>query len=466
MSKLYIFGIGGTGSRVLKALTMMLASGVKCNFNTIVPIIIDPDAAAADVSRSTNLMGKYISIRNELDYTTNHKNKFFQTNIEELFQNFRLPVKNSNVSFGQYIGVNTMSSENKALTNMLFSQDNLKAEMEVGFKGNPNIGSVVLNQFSETGEFKKFANDFCDGDRVFIISSIFGGTGASGFPLLLKTLRSDKTMPAFALINNAPIGAITVLPYFKVNKDDDSVIDSSTFISKTKAALSYYENNINNLNALYYIADEDTTSYDNKEGGIEQKNKAHFVELAAALAILDFANSPVEQGKYKEYGIENGSSELCFSDLGNLSQQYLKKPLSAFMLMSKYFKENGFSDISNNDWAKDVGLDTSFFSSQFFSNLKTLQEEFINWLNEMDNQTRKFTPFELMPNSSKVFDYVKDVPEKSIKWPVWKAVANNYDLVNAYLNHSDKVTGSFPQKLMDLFYTETESLINEKLNIN
>jgi len=43
MSKLYIFGIGGTGARVLKSLTMLLASGVECGVDTIVPIIIDRD---------------------------------------------------------------------------------------------------------------------------------------------------------------------------------------------------------------------------------------------------------------------------------------------------------------------------------------------------------------------------------------------------------------------------------------
>ena len=39
MSKLYVFGIGGTGSRVIRSLTMLLAAGVECN-DTIVPIII------------------------------------------------------------------------------------------------------------------------------------------------------------------------------------------------------------------------------------------------------------------------------------------------------------------------------------------------------------------------------------------------------------------------------------------
>ena len=39
MSKLYIFGIGGTGARVLRSLTMLLASGVSLGskIDTVVP---------------------------------------------------------------------------------------------------------------------------------------------------------------------------------------------------------------------------------------------------------------------------------------------------------------------------------------------------------------------------------------------------------------------------------------------
>ena len=50
MGKLYVFAIGGTGSRVLRSLTMLLASGCKTESSEIVPIIIDPDASAADLS--------------------------------------------------------------------------------------------------------------------------------------------------------------------------------------------------------------------------------------------------------------------------------------------------------------------------------------------------------------------------------------------------------------------------------
>ena len=42
MSKCYVFAIGGTGSRVLRALTMLLAGNVKIDTEEIVPIIFDP----------------------------------------------------------------------------------------------------------------------------------------------------------------------------------------------------------------------------------------------------------------------------------------------------------------------------------------------------------------------------------------------------------------------------------------
>ena len=46
MKKLFLFAIGGTGERVLRSTTMLLAAGVPAfNGYDIYPIIIDYDAA-------------------------------------------------------------------------------------------------------------------------------------------------------------------------------------------------------------------------------------------------------------------------------------------------------------------------------------------------------------------------------------------------------------------------------------
>ena len=174
MSKLYILAIGGSGSRVLRSLTMLLANGVGCN-SEIVPMIIDPDTSNGDLNRTVDLLRLYQSIHSHLDFNTNVKNKFFETHISAFNDgDFLLSLDGTaGITFEQYLGVSTMSKENQALMKMLFSEANLASDMNVGFKGNPNIGSVVLNQFTQSANFRAFENDFVQGDKVFIVSSIF-----------------------------------------------------------------------------------------------------------------------------------------------------------------------------------------------------------------------------------------------------------------------------------------------------
>ena len=296
--KLFLFGIGGTGSRVIKSLVMMAASGVDIKASAIVPIVIDPDFANADLTRTIEQIKTYSSIRSELDFTASSQNEFFKTKFEDVVNGYRLRLRDTkNKKFKEFIQYDTLGKENRALASMLFSENNLEADMEVGFKGNPNIGSVVLNQFTDSDDFIAFAAAFKPGDRVFIVSSIFGGTGASGFPLILKNIRSiPTTLPNCDAIQKAPVGAITVLPYFAVKPEENSQINSSTFVGKTKAALHYYENNVtgsnSSVNVLYYIGDERNKQYENKEGGQLQRNNAHIIELASALAIVDFTSIP------------------------------------------------------------------------------------------------------------------------------------------------------------------------------
>lgn len=183
MSKLYVFGIGGTGSRVLRSLTMMLAAGVKTSQSDVVPIVIDPDSANADLTRTVALMNKYATLRQRLAFPENGHGTFFKAKIDQILPNYNLLIKDTeDRQFQQFIELPAMNKQNQAMMRMLFSEKNLASSMNVGFKGNPNIGSVVLNQIVNSEDFITFANSFEKGDKIFIVSSIFGGTGASGFP--------------------------------------------------------------------------------------------------------------------------------------------------------------------------------------------------------------------------------------------------------------------------------------------
>ena len=466
MAKLYLFAIGGTGSRVLRSLTMMMAAGVKMDVDEVVPIIIDPDASNQNLTDTVQLMNEYRETRKGLSFPQGVETQFFRTELSQILPNYTLRIQNTNnKKFKQFIDYSSVqSTSTKAMLKMLFSEKNLDSSMDVGFKGNPNIGSVVLNQIVASGDFTEFANNFSAGDKIFIISSIFGGTGASGFPLLLKTLRTNTVMPNNELINNAEIGAITMLPYFKLAQSTESEIDSSTFISKTKSALAYYEKNIidnNSINALYYLADDVTNTYDNNEGGSKQRNDAHLIEFLAATAVADFCNNSYQSGATvnKELGIKDIKGGVTFSSFDDSLQKLLFAPLTEYILMTNCLtrKESYYSSKSfnaNNDNFKDL------YNSSFFTVLKSMCFSYLKWLEEMKNNKRSLDLFDLS-SADKPFDVVTGRKPKKIF-----STKSDYDLVTDRLNSAAKHCNSKSDndKFLEMFFLGTQKLLKEKFN--
>ncbi|MBR6196167.1 MAG: hypothetical protein IKQ72_01040 [Bacteroidaceae bacterium] len=463
MAKLYVFGIGGTGARVLRSFTMLMAAGVNIGVDEIVPIVIDPDASNADLTRTVTLMNNYRSIRSSLSFSDSNESIFFRKELSQILVNYTLCVKDTDdKTFQQFIDLPSMDKTSQAMMRMFFSEKNLASSMNVGFKGNPNVGSVVLNQIVDSEDFQTFANNFDSGDKIFIISSIFGGTGASGFPLLLKTLRTGTNFPNHDIINHAEIGAISILPYFKLDKDEQSEIDSSTFISKTKSALAYYENNIiknNSIDALYFLADDVANTYENHEGGIAQQNDAHLIEFLAATAIVDFSNKQHQNTTNKELGLKDLVDSVTFDSFYDNQNRLLYAPLTEFLMMANcldhkfdYYSSKSFN--ANNDNFREL------YSSSFMSDLRNFVILFIDWLAEMKNNKRSLDLFNLNAND-KPFDIVTGRKSKKII-----SLKSDYDLVTDRLNTAVKKCQSKEDKdkFLEMFYIAMTRLFNEKIN--
>jgi hypothetical protein len=363
-----------------------------------------------------------------------------------------------------------MDKSNKALTKMLFSDDNLNSSMEVGFKGNPNIGSVVLNRFSQSSQFGEFAQGFAEGDKIFIISSIFGGTGASGFPVLLKNIRSlhdlGTNLPNENLIQNSVVGAITVLPYFGIKADSESAIDQSTFISKTKAALAYYQDNMRGLDALYYIGDEIRSSYENCEGGQDQRNNAHFIELASALSIVDFDYNVLERNPhtvYKEFGINDSAECITLPDLSQQTYDLIAKPLICFTLFAKFMRDKVYdSTKTKQPWTNR--FEGTLGGRYVKSYLNVFLKSYLDWLQEMRDNKRSFAPFILEKDEKAVFSFVEGREEMKI----WFKTDSNYGLFDSFLNDEEKryktgIPGE--RRLIELFSVVTQKLVNKKIKL-
>lgn len=508
--RLFLFLVGGTGSRVMRPLVMQLAAGVhpvdasgKPAPLEVVPIIVDPHKANEDLKRTDNMMRWYKQIRKSLyGDATDVTHGFFSAKISSLADivpdgstltdSFLFNMNGvESKKFKEFIHYSTLDSGNQALASMMFSDYQLDTKMDIGFVGCPNIGSVALNEFKDSEEFRQFSNVFQKGDRIFIVSSIFGGTGAAGYPIIVKNIRNAGNN---ASINNrgdlrdAFIGALTVLPYFNVQQDSKSPISRADFISKTKSALFYYHDNLTGLrqggrdlplskiNACYYLGDEvPSNPYFNDPGGNGQRNDAHVVEYVGALSILDFLSIPDDQMKsqggnavnpiYKEYGLCNDKMTLTLRDFGLSTRQLVNKQLIKFHLAYMYLTNQFRNDIGRGYTEDKPEITSGFLSTSFFS---TLTADFFvgyrQWLKELAGNHRSFKPFNL--ETTKLSDAINGVEAKSgfFKSAIdYKTMLGALNRDSQLASKSHKYGGDkVALKLLDLLDTTLDKLVDEK----
>src|SRR3712207_3077941 len=138
--RLFLFLVGGTGSRVMRPLIMQLAAGVHPLDEAgqpmpleIIPIIVDPHKANEDLKRTDNLLRWYKQIRRTMyGDTVDVTHGFFSAKISTLSD--ILP-NGSNLSdtflfnmgaieskmFKDFISYSTLDTANQALCSMMFS---------------------------------------------------------------------------------------------------------------------------------------------------------------------------------------------------------------------------------------------------------------------------------------------------------------------------------------------------------
>lgn len=399
MKKVFVFCIGGTGIRVMKSIAMLMAGGMDTNGYIVVPIILDPHLDLEEKKNLHSLISSYQdvyskSVSNGMS-TLEHLDGFFNSEIRTINElnnqtNDNQQIVGSNEKFSSYINMANLGADNinNHLVSMLFSSKSLNNPLSVGFKGNPNIGTVVLGEMIEGADWFKSFKQHCEQeDRVFIISSIFGGTGASGYPLLEKKIKLAQNEPT---VKNAIMGAVTVLPYYglKDPATTGSDIDSANFYTKTKAALAYYEGNMLS-DYLYYVGEKRLMQvYENDEN--KQDDKANFIELVAASALFDFLKrGRPQQQQFLTRAIEDDRESLDLLSLGK-GYKGIVKSVADYMLLRSLIQT-----IPNEKYfplVKNYGMNESFYNDSSFQSLVHFTEIFYKWYIELANNKRAFAP--------------------------------------------------------------------------
>lgn len=399
MKKVFVFCIGGTGIRVMKSITMLMAGGMSTNGYTVVPVILDPHLDLVEKKNLHSLIASYVDIyKNSINNgtsTLNPLNGFFNSEIKTLPElcnqtNDTQQNAGSKEKFRSYIDLSNLGAENlnNYFVETLFSSKNLDNPLSVGFKGNPNVGTVVLGEMIEGATWYKDFKSQCEqDDRVFIISSIFGGTGASGYPLLEKKIRQADNEPA---VKKAVMGAVSVLPYYglKDPATTGSDIDSANFLTKTKAALAYYDGTVKS-DYLYYVGEKSLKQiYENDEK--KQDDKANFIEVVAASALFDFLKrEKPETQQFMTRAIEDDKDSLDLISLGS-GYKDIVKSVSDYMLLRNIIKtlpSESFFPLSKNR-----GFNSAFYNDTPFQTLSRFTDVYFNWYSELAQNKRAFAP--------------------------------------------------------------------------
>lgn len=236
----FIVSIGGSGSKVIECLLHMFAIDMENRYwpDNVHILVIETDAANGNLKRLKAAENYYQNIQMMLTSVP-----FFRTHVRLYYWQ---PVIAGNANDNCLHASIAGQQDAKLLGNLLFTQEEINHQIDVGFQGHPSIGSVFFQQLLDEAvandsvqAFVEAANsDINTDDKVDIMvaGSIFGGTGATGIPLIQPYLRENITKPV-------RFGLLMMLPSFRLPKAQvgaEMEICSNRFNEKVKTVLAYY----------------------------------------------------------------------------------------------------------------------------------------------------------------------------------------------------------------------------------
>jgi len=323
--KYFVIGIGGTGMRCIEAFTHLCAMGM-CDNMEIDILSIDTDTNNGNKGRSEQLIERYRRIKGG-DGGKPTANSFFTAKIN-LFK-FAPEYSGNRLTFETISdltsGAEDIKRSNKALADLFFDDDVQKFNLNHGYRAQTHMGSHLMYHAiveaarlvregkgrPEDRSLVEFINRIFQAGadaRVFILGSIFGGTGASSIPILPRALtHALRVSDPNANIQQAQFGCSLLTEYFSFTVPDavqtkaqKVIANSNNFSFNSQAALMFYEADETvkrTYQRMYHVgwpsSQRKDFSADGKDaktitGGAEQRNPCHVTEFLCAAAALDF----------------------------------------------------------------------------------------------------------------------------------------------------------------------------------
>jgi hypothetical protein len=280
-------------------------------------LLIDPDSSNGNGERVSRLVDRYNEGHRRFGGKLGGDLNLFGTSLDLLDTGTQTgvlkawsPVKR-NQRLRDVLKLDLLESTSvpSDLANLFFTNDELNMDLSQGFRGHPSVGAAAMSLVTlQANEqpwrqlMEKLRGDLAgdSGAKVFLVGSVFGGTGASTFFPIARFINNSIR----ANRSRLKIGVAALTPYFRFEAStarsavsgEGQAAKSENFPLATRSAVEFYENLTLNgsrpFDVFHWIGDDTPMSVEYAPGGPSQRNPAHFAELFAAFAALQFFQSP------------------------------------------------------------------------------------------------------------------------------------------------------------------------------
>lgn len=409
----FVIAFGGTGARVLEALGYLYAARVLRSPANL--LMIDPDAQNGNVGIARSQLQRYHEVHGHVELPKDGvqgARPFFATplNDEKGLEGFAWRYPNPNQSFGTLIGYASQERPHQNLLDLLFDEGDLDLHFERGYVGHAHIGSLDLVRTLKRA-IEAAANDEDKGDRdalqlffralraaalggtarLFVMGSVFGGTGASGIPaiptLINETLREIR--------DKIKLGCIQMGPYFSFpTSDRERAPNSVNHPLATQAALYHYAATETGYDRIYFAGSPTAkpTNTQHSLGGRDQTNRAHYAELVGALAAADFLEGALPAGNTTEV-LSSGATGVDWHKLPFARTLELRRNLTSFATFCQLYADFIADDLAKSyhrgaRWTVELKKETQRTLGGSEAELIALKEfaaRFLEWVIEIQD---------------------------------------------------------------------------------
>ena len=366
----FVMGIGGTGMRCIESLIHLCAMGM-FDDTEIHLLALDTDKNNGNFARLKEVKEAYINTKN-IDKTnrTPLEDTFFSANIK--YYEFS-PNYEQKSTFKQVFNYDNTKENETDLADLVLTEDVEDFNLRHGYRAQTHLGSMMMyhsiieaarsRMDSELKQFLQVLIQACNGGsepKVFILGSVFGGTGASSIPIIPQAISEAANIMSNGsanILSRAFFASTLLTAYFSFKapsaeelKEQKIIATSDKFALNSQVAMMFYNDDttVKNTYQRFYMLGTDGQGWDpmarEKDkitktitGGGDQTNDSHYIELLAACAALDFFHIDIEHlKKNKKIGITDyvyraidNSGKLEFKDFvgnnNNYDKEFAKK---------------------------------------------------------------------------------------------------------------------------------------------